>query len=81
MNQRYEYKFVRLGESWWGCRAAAEEEYRNEIRNHAAHGWRLIQVFSPTGGNLGLGEVAKGPLMFQGDHGAVSYRNIKIIPR
>ena len=37
-----------------------------------------VEVAGPTGGNLGQGESATGPLMFQGDHGAVSYRNIAI---
>ena len=32
-----------------------------------------------TGGSLGRGEGATGPLMFQGAHGAVSYRNIKLM--
>jgi hypothetical protein len=31
-----------------------------------------------TGGNLGRGEQPTGPLMFQGNHGPVVYRNIKI---
>lgn len=35
-----------------------------------------VEVAGPTGGNLGQGEAATGPLMFQGDHGAVAYRNI-----
>jgi hypothetical protein len=33
-----------------------------------------------TGGALG-GEVAMGPLMFQGDHGPVAFRNLKITPK
>jgi Domain of Unknown Function (DUF1080) len=33
-----------------------------------------------TGGALG-GEVAAGPLMFQGDHGPVAFRNLKITPK
>ncbi len=37
-----------------------------------------VEVSGVTGGNLGKGESPKGPLMFQGDHGAVSYRNIRI---
>ena len=31
-----------------------------------------------TGGALDGGEKAKGPLMFQGDHGIVAYRNIRL---
>jgi hypothetical protein len=37
-------------------------------------------VKGATGGSLG-GEVPTGPLMFQGDHGPVAYRNLKIIPK
>ena len=33
-----------------------------------------------TGGALG-GEVPAGPLMFQGDHGPVAFRNVKITPK
>ena len=33
-----------------------------------------------TGGALG-GEVPMGPLMFQGDHGPVAFRNVKITPK
>ena len=37
-----------------------------------------VEVKAPTGGNLGGGDVPQGPLMFQGDHGPVAFRNIKI---
>jgi hypothetical protein len=37
-----------------------------------------VEVSGPTPSNLGGGEAARGPLMFQGDHGPVAYRNIKI---
>jgi hypothetical protein len=33
-----------------------------------------------TGGSLG-GEVPMGPLMFQGDHGPVAFRNVRITPK
>lgn len=35
----------------------------------------------PTPGGLTGKEAPTGPLMFQGDHGAVAYRNIKITPK
>lgn len=35
-------------------------------------------LFGPTRGALKAKELAKGPLRFQGDHGAVAFRNIKI---
>ncbi len=36
-----------------------------------------VEVSLPTGGPIGEGEVKKGPLMIQGDHGPVALRNIK----
>jgi hypothetical protein len=38
-----------------------------------------VEAPKPTGGEIGA-EAAKGPLMFQGDHGPVAFRNIKITP-
>jgi hypothetical protein len=38
-----------------------------------------VEAPGPTGGELGK-EVAKGPLMIQGDHGPVAIRNLKITP-
>lgn len=35
----------------------------------------------PNTGGLTGKEAATGPLMFQGDHGAVSYRNVKVTPQ
>lgn len=40
-----------------------------------------VEVNGSTGGALSGKEAPTGPLMFQGDHGAVAYRNIKITPR
>jgi hypothetical protein len=37
-----------------------------------------VEVKGPTPGGLTGKEAATGPLMFQGDHGPVAYRNIKI---
>jgi len=38
-----------------------------------------VEMNGVTGGSLGRGEQPKGPLMFQGDHGPVAYRNIRIV--
>jgi hypothetical protein len=54
MKPRYEYKFVRIGEGWLGAKRAAETEYREQIRQHAQEGWRLVQVFAPGTGASGL---------------------------
>ena len=40
-----------------------------------------VEMKGPTPGGLTGQEAAAAPLMFQGDHGAVAYRNIKITPR
>ena len=47
MRQRYEYKFVRIGEGWLSARKEAKQEYQRVIQEHARQGWRLIQVFAP----------------------------------
>jgi hypothetical protein len=39
-----------------------------------------LDVKGPTPGGLTGKEAAMGPLMFQGDHGPVSFRNIKVTP-
>jgi hypothetical protein len=38
-----------------------------------------IELLGPTRGAMNKTEKAKGPLLFQGDHGSVAFRNIKII--
>jgi len=40
-----------------------------------------VEVTRPTGGGLTGQEHAEGPLMFQGNHGPVAFRNIKIMPK
>jgi hypothetical protein len=40
-----------------------------------------VEVKESTGGGLTGKEHPTGPLMFQGDHGPVAFRNIKITPR
>ncbi|WP_018613622.1 3-keto-disaccharide hydrolase [Segetibacter koreensis] len=37
-----------------------------------------VEMSGPTRGAMGTDEVAKGPLRFQGDHGPVAFRNVKI---
>ena len=40
-----------------------------------------VEVKAPTGGCLTGTEKAKGPLMLQGDHGAVAFRKIRLQPK
>jgi hypothetical protein len=44
---RYEYTFVRFGETWMEGSKVAQEDYRHTIQEHAAEGWRLVQIFAP----------------------------------
>jgi hypothetical protein len=53
MEQKYEYKFVRLGEGFMGVKRNAIREYQDIITAHANEGWRLVQVFSPSIGVYG----------------------------
>ena len=39
-----------------------------------------VEPKGPTGGGIRGNEAALGPIMFQGDHGPVAFRNIKITP-
>ncbi len=47
MAQKYEYKFVRLGEGMMGVKKSARQQYQQVINEHASEGWRLVQIFAP----------------------------------
>ena len=47
MKERFEYKFIRLGEGWMSARKEATSDYQEVIRQEARNGWRLVQVFAP----------------------------------
>jgi len=53
MTQRYEYKFVRLGEGILGARKEATQTYQDVIHEYAKEGWRLVQIFAPGIGGYG----------------------------
>jgi len=40
-----------------------------------------VEAPKPTGSELSSKEVETGPLLFQGDHGPVAFRNVKITPK
>jgi hypothetical protein len=46
MNQRFEYRFIRLDKN---ARAA---KYQAVVREQAAEGWRLVQIFAPGAGGI-----------------------------
>ena len=53
----------------------------SSVRSTARSSMRTWKSTARTGGAMGK-EAPTGPLMFQGDHGPVAYRNIKItLPR
>lgn len=54
MKQRYEYKFVRIGEGWLGVKKQALQEYRQAVDQYAREGWRLVQIFAPSIGAYGM---------------------------
>lgn len=45
MNNHYQYEFVRL-------QGKQRQEYQELIRQYAAEGWRLVQIFAPGAGGL-----------------------------
>jgi len=53
MSQKYEYKFVRLGEGFLSARSEARHDYQEVVRQHAREGWRLVQIFAPGVGAYG----------------------------
>jgi hypothetical protein len=65
MQQRYEYKFVRLGEGWLCARREAKRGYQREIEEHARQGWRLVQIFAPGIGSYGAAKYFE--LVFERD--------------
>ncbi|MBN2138374.1 MAG: DUF1080 domain-containing protein [Sedimentisphaerales bacterium] len=62
-----------------GNKTANARFMRVELNGEVIHE-RGLEVKGSTGGALRGKEVAKGPLMFQGDHGPVAYRNIVVTP-
>jgi len=53
MKQKYEYKFVRLGEGRLGAKKAAKE-YETSVHEHAKDGWRFVEIFAPSFGVYGI---------------------------
>ncbi len=48
----YEYKFERINAGLFGLQKA-EKNYQSIIQKHGQDGWRLVQVFAPSGAGLG----------------------------
>ena len=62
-----------------GMKTANAKFVKVELNGTVIH--ENVEVKGPTPGGLTGKEAATGPLMFQGDHGAVAYRNIKVTPQ
>ena len=45
MAKRYEYKFVKVGATFW--LNTPKEDLQKTIDEHAKDGWRFVQIFHP----------------------------------
>ena len=54
MVRKYEYEIVRHGEGVFAVKRPARKNYEDIIREYAANGWRLVQVFAPSVGTSGM---------------------------
>jgi hypothetical protein len=63
MEQRYEYKFVRvpIHGGWWSGKI--EPDYQDAIVTHARDGWRLVTAFAPAA--MGYGRATVVELIFE----------------
>lgn len=61
-----------------GKKTANAKFIKIELNGEVIH--ENVQMKGPTPSGVTGKETAKGPLMFQGDHGPVAFRNIKITP-
>ena len=61
-----------------GKRTAKAKFVKVTLNDEVLH--ENIEMNGPTPGGVTGKEAATGPIMFQGDHGPVAYRNIKITP-
>lgn len=61
-----------------GTKTASAKFLKVELNGNVLH--KDLEMKGPTPGGICGKEAAKGPLMFQGNHGAVAYRNIQITP-
>jgi hypothetical protein len=68
--ERYEYKFVRVGEyrgsALFGVRDSEREAYHDVVQEQARQGWRLVQIFAP--GPAAFGASRYFELIFERPH-------------
>jgi hypothetical protein len=67
---RYEYKFVRLGESQvsapFGPQTNARRDYQAAVHQHTRDGWLLVQIFAP--GVKAIGAAKYDELIVEREH-------------
>jgi hypothetical protein len=51
-----------------------------EVRLNGVKVQENIEVTGPTRAAMFSNEKPKGPIMFQGDHGPIQYRNLLVLP-
>jgi uncharacterized protein DUF4177 len=72
MSKTYEYKFVRhghyRGSALFGVQDKARETYQAVVHEHAADGWRLVQIFAP--GIAAFGAAKYYDLIFERERAA-----------
>src|SRR5262249_14416045 len=62
-----------------GKRTKAAKFVKVTLNDQVIH--ENVEMKGPTPGGLTGKEAATGPIMFQGDHGPVAFRSIRIVPR
>lgn len=62
-----------------GNKTAKAKFIKVELNGQTLH--ENVEVEKSTGGALTGKEAATGPVMFQGDHGAVAFRNLQVTPK
>jgi hypothetical protein len=63
MEGQLEYKFVRMRLKAGLWSSEIKPDYQEVVHQHAAAGWRLVQVFAPT--VLGYGAAKYADLIFE----------------
>ena len=76
--QKYVIDFVAAKFDAGGKKVANAKFVKVELNGQVLH--ENLEMPGPTPGGVNGKEAPTGPLMFQGNHGPVAYRNIKIIP-
>jgi sugar phosphate isomerase/epimerase len=77
--QKYVIEFIAPRFDANGRKTANAKLVKVELNGQVLH--ENLELPGPTPGGITGKEVSAGPLMFQGNHGPVAYRNIVVMPR